>query len=87
MPGFVAQRFLSWTEQPLRQNILYISLLRIWFSTNGARIRSLGGKQEDLAQMVGLCRETTSRLLARLKQRQILDWDYSTLVVRNWSAL
>ena len=54
---------------------------------NGASVHLQGAKQEDLAQMVGLCRETTSRALSRLKQRQILDWGHSTLVVWDWDAL
>jgi CRP/FNR family transcriptional regulator len=54
---------------------------------NGASVHLLGAKQEDLALMVRLCRETTSRALSRLKRRQILDWGHSTLVVRNWDAL
>jgi CRP-like cAMP-binding protein len=50
-------------------------------------IRLLGMRQEDLAQMVGLSRETASRLLSRLNKKQILDWKRSTLEIRNWDAL
>lgn len=50
-------------------------------------IRLPGGKREDLAQMAGLCRETTSRIISRFRQKQILDWDHGTLVVQNWGAL
>jgi CRP/FNR family transcriptional regulator, cyclic AMP receptor protein len=54
---------------------------------NGGYIRLPGASQEDLAQMVGLSRETASRLLTRLKKRRVLDWKRSTLVVRDWGAL
>lgn len=53
----------------------------------GGCIRLPGASQEDLAQMVGLSRETASRLLARFKKRGVLDWNRSSLVVRNWGAL
>jgi len=54
---------------------------------NGVGIRLPGARQEDLAQMVGLSRETASRLLSRFKKRQILNWKCSTLEIRNWDAL
>ena len=54
---------------------------------NGVGIRLPGARQEDLAQMVGLSRETASRLLSRFKKRQILNWKRSTLEIRNWDAL
>lgn len=54
---------------------------------NGASISMPGTSQEDLAQMVGLSRETASRLLSRLKKRRVLAWKRSTLVIHNWGAL
>jgi len=50
-------------------------------------LRLAGAKQEDLAQMVGLSRETASRLLSRLKKKQVLIWKRSTLIVRDWNAV
>ncbi len=43
--------------------------------------------QEAIAQMVGLSRETVTRLLARLQKRHILNWKRSGLVIRDRSAL
>jgi CRP-like cAMP-binding protein len=54
---------------------------------NGKSIQLSGITQSDLAQMVGLSRETASRLLSRLTRKNVLDWKRSTLVIRNWEAL
>jgi CRP/FNR family transcriptional regulator, cyclic AMP receptor protein len=43
--------------------------------------------QEAIAQMVGLSRETVTRLLSRFRRRRILDWKRSGLVIRDTSAL
>ena len=43
--------------------------------------------QETLAQMVGLSRETVTRLLSRLRRSRILEWKRSGLVIRNRNAL
>ncbi len=47
----------------------------------------LGLSQEAIAQMVGLSRETVTRLLSRFRSRHILDWKRSGLVIRDQSAL
>jgi CRP-like cAMP-binding protein len=54
---------------------------------DGMQICLPGASQEDLAGMVGLSRETTSRILSRLKMRQILYWKHSTLVIQDLAAL
>jgi len=38
---------------------------------------------EEIAQRIGTSRETVSRLLADLKNRQVLQTDASTLLIRN----
>ena len=43
--------------------------------------------QETIAQMIGLSRETVTRLLSRLRKRRILDWKRSELVIRDRNAL
>ena len=43
--------------------------------------------QETIAQMVGLSRETITRLLSRFRRRRILDWKRSGLVIRDTNAL
>ncbi|MGA7920872.1 MAG: Crp/Fnr family transcriptional regulator [Candidatus Acidiferrales bacterium] len=43
--------------------------------------------QEAIAQMVGLSRETVTRLLARLQKKCILNWKRSGLVIRDRNAL
>jgi DNA-binding FadR family transcriptional regulator len=43
--------------------------------------------QETLAQMVGLSRETVTRVLSRLRRSRILEWKRSGLVIRDKSAL
>jgi len=54
---------------------------------SGTRIHLPGAKQDDLAQMLGVSRETTNRLLSFLGKSNILAWKRGTLVIRNWSAL
>jgi len=43
--------------------------------------------QETIAQMVGLSRETASRLLSRFRRQGVLDWTRSVCVIRNRRAL
>jgi CRP/FNR family transcriptional regulator, cyclic AMP receptor protein len=43
--------------------------------------------QEVIAQMVGLSRETVTRLLSQLRRRGVLDWNRSAVVVRDRAAL
>lgn len=43
--------------------------------------------QETIAQMVGLSRETVSRLLSKLRRKGVLDWKRSDFVIRDRQAL
>jgi CRP-like cAMP-binding protein len=43
--------------------------------------------QETIAHMVGLSRETVSRLLSRLRQKGVLDWTRSDFIIRDRQAL
>ncbi len=43
--------------------------------------------QETIAQMVGLSRETASRLLSRFRRKGLLNWTRSDCVIRNRRAL
>jgi CRP/FNR family cyclic AMP-dependent transcriptional regulator len=43
--------------------------------------------QETIAQMVGVSRETASRLLSRFRRQGMLDWTRSVCVIRNRRAL
>jgi CRP/FNR family cyclic AMP-dependent transcriptional regulator len=56
-------------------------------SSKGEIRLELGLSQEAVAQMIGVSRETVSRLFSRLKKRRILDWKRSALVIRDRSAL
>ena len=56
-------------------------------SSSGETPPRLDLSQETIAQMVGLSRETVSRLLSRFRRRRILDWRRSGLVIRDRSAL
>lgn len=42
---------------------------------------------DEIAQMIGSCRETVTRLFADLKKRGIAEWQGSTLLIRDVSAL
>jgi CRP/FNR family cyclic AMP-dependent transcriptional regulator len=67
-------------------------LLLEWSSRKGEskkvepRVR-LPLTHEEIAQMIGSSRETVTRLSADLKKRQTVQWDGSTLLIRNKAAL
>jgi CRP-like cAMP-binding protein len=54
---------------------------------NGTPIELGGITENDFGQMVGLCRETVSRLLSRLSEKGVLHWQRPTLVVQDWNVL
>jgi len=54
---------------------------------DSVHIRLAGVTQDDLAHMLGVSRETTSRLLSRFRKRHVLQWERSTLLIRDWRAL
>ena len=56
-------------------------------SSSGETPSKLDLSQETIAQMVGLSRETVTRLLSRFRKRRILDWKRSGLVIRDTRAL
>lgn len=80
-------RIIGLSESAQQRLAAFLLGLRPDGKDNGVGIRLPRVRQEDLAQMVGLSRETASRLLSRFKKRQILDWKHSTLEIRNWDAL
>lgn len=43
--------------------------------------------QETIAQMVGLSRETVTRVLSQFRKAGIVEWEYSNFVVRDKAAL
>lgn len=52
----------------------------------GGAVR-LNLNQEMIAQMVGLTRETVSRLLSRFRKQGVLDWTRAACIIRNRRAL
>ena len=42
---------------------------------------------DEIAQMIGSCRETVTRLFADLKKHRIVEWEGSTLLIRDVGAL
>ncbi len=56
-------------------------------SSGDEALAKLDLSQEAIAQMVGLSRETVTRLLGRFHARNILDWRRSGIVIRDRSAL
>jgi CRP-like cAMP-binding protein len=43
--------------------------------------------QEEIGQMIGVCRETVARIVSRLKRRRIVEPGTSTVVIRDRAAL
>jgi CRP/FNR family transcriptional regulator len=56
-------------------------------SYSGAVRVGLSVTQDEIAQMIGCCRETVTRLLADLKRRRIGECRVSTLVIHDMAAL
>ncbi|MGB2638461.1 MAG: helix-turn-helix domain-containing protein [Candidatus Acidiferrum sp.] len=75
------------SESALQKLVSFVLGFRPGQMEDGLRIRLPGASQEDLARMIGLSRETTSRLLSRLKAGKILYWTHSTGVIQNLPAL
>lgn len=67
-------------------------LLLDWCETSGTRTAQgirlkLGLTHEEIARMIGISRETVSRLFSELKSREAIQLKGSTLIVRNTAAL
>ncbi len=73
--GKLARLLLSWTTSPA--NPVY---------GNEIRIRN-GITHEEMAQMIGVSRETVTRLLSELKKKELIRLEGTTLVIRNRNAL
>ena len=71
--GKLAKLLLSWTDDRTTES-------------NEIRIRS-SLTHEEIAQMIGSSRETVTRLLSSLKQKQVIRIEGSMLVIRNRRAL
>jgi len=56
-------------------------------SFNGQTQVTLEVSQEEIGQMIGLCRETVTRVIARFKKRRILEFRTPTLVIHDKTAL
>jgi len=76
-------------SQSARQKLArcLLGLIAHHTSTSGDEVLKLDMSQETIAQMVGLSRETVTRMLSHLRKRGILDWNHSSLLIRNRRAL
>jgi len=68
------------------------NLLLEWGSKNGEAARPetrlrLRVTHEEIASMIGISRETVTRLLGEMKKRQIVESRGSTLVIHDTAAL
>jgi len=55
--------------------------------SNGQVEVALEANQEEIGQMIGVCRETVARVISRFKKKRILEMGASTLVIRDRPAL
>ncbi|MGC2506768.1 MAG: Crp/Fnr family transcriptional regulator [Candidatus Acidiferrales bacterium] len=55
-------------------------------SSGGAQV-ALEASQEEIGQMIGVCRETVARVIARLKRKRILELGASAIVIHDRTAL
>ena len=67
-------------------------LLLEWSTKNGESMKpeprvTLGMSHEEIGQMIGVSRESVTRLFAKMKNRQVVQFKGSTLVIRDKAAL
>jgi CRP/FNR family transcriptional regulator, cyclic AMP receptor protein len=56
-------------------------------NSNGQMEVALTANQEEIGQMIGVCRETVARIISRFKRKRILELGASTLVIYDRPAL
>ncbi len=56
-------------------------------NSNGQMEVALTANQEEIGQMIGVCRETVARIISRFKKQRILQLEASTLVIHDRPAL
>ncbi|MGO9591012.1 MAG: Crp/Fnr family transcriptional regulator [Candidatus Acidiferrales bacterium] len=56
-------------------------------NSNGQMAVALTANQEEIGQMIGVCRETVARIISRFKRQRILELEASTLVIHDRPAL
>ena len=56
-------------------------------NSNGQMAVALTANQEEIGQMIGVCRETVARIISRFKRQRILELEASTLVIYDRPAL
>jgi CRP/FNR family transcriptional regulator len=76
---------LQSAEQKLASCLL--GLLAHKAEYRGEKVPRIDLNQETIAQLIGLSRETVSRLLSRFRRQQILVRDRSDVVIRDTKAL
>jgi CRP-like cAMP-binding protein len=64
-----------------------VGLLPISTASNMTTQVSLEASQEEIGQMIGVCRETVARVISRFKKKQILELRGSTLIVHDRGLL
>lgn len=77
--------------EPLERNIsrLLLSLARRYGQTeeSGTRVLELELSRTDLAELAGVSIETAIRILSRLKDRGLIDFDYHRILILNEEEL
>ncbi|MGA8872384.1 MAG: Crp/Fnr family transcriptional regulator [Candidatus Acidiferrales bacterium] len=72
-------------EQKMARFLLGLS--PTWKNSSGQMEVTLTANQEEIGQMIGVCRETVARIISRFKRQRILELGASTLVIRDRPAL
>lgn len=75
------------SESALQKLAVFVLGLSFTQKEDRTYIRLPGASQEDLARMIGISRETASRMLSRLKEGNILYWTHSAIVIQDLPAL
>jgi len=85
MAEFRAIQLSQSAEQKMARFLLRLPPLSV--GSNGQTEVALAASQEEIGQMIGVCRETVARVIARFKKRRILDLGISAVVIHDRAAL
>lgn len=82
---FKAMHLSQSAEQRVARFLL--GLLPTPKNSNGHMQVALNVSQEEIGQMIGVCRETVARVISRLKKRRIIELGTAALVIHDKAAL
>jgi len=85
MAQFKAIQLSQSAEQKMARFLLRLPSSSV--GSNGRTEVTLAASQEEIGQMIGVCRETVTRVIARFKKRRIIESGTSAVIIHDRAAL